>query len=133
MEKSELPNVNGSTWKANPENREFNARSLQEVLKWWIDSAMKCKDREFIIQISDIESLEPVGRWVALGCYGISSLVFLHKGFKYYSKQNQEILFSEINLIWAAHFYIMSEASLTDGIIFLPLIFSATSFICFSV
>ncbi len=62
-------------------------------------------------------------KWVVLGFYGISSIIFLYKAYKYNPKQGQEIIFSEINLIWALHFYIMNHDYLSNLLILFPALF----------
>jgi len=60
----------------------------------------------YLLHSQKLESLESVSQWVAIGLYGISSLLFLYKTYKFNSQQEQEIFFSGINFLWALHFYI---------------------------
>ncbi|QEE14314.1 hypothetical protein DSAG12_00126 [Promethearchaeum syntrophicum] len=55
-----------------------------------------------LLRTQDIDILQ----WIVLGFYGITSVIFLYKSCKYNSNPVQEIIFSEINIIWALHFYI---------------------------
>jgi len=65
-----------------------------------------------------LNSFDIIGmEWYAIALYGVSSIIFLIKSYKYNSKQTQEILFSEINVVWAMHFYIVTGNSLLNWIL----------------
>jgi hypothetical protein len=59
----------------------------------------------YLLYSQKLESLQDIAQWVAISLYGISSLLFLYKTYKYNSNQKQNIFFSGINFLWALHFY----------------------------
>jgi len=67
----------------------------------------------YYLNLQNIAGIE----WYAIGFYAVSSIIFLIKSYKYNSKQAQEMLFTEINILWALHFYVVKGNSLLNWIL----------------